>query len=133
MRAYLFHLVVFIIQGVATIVYKGLELFVNTGEQLLVWISPERATYYSARNEQEYALTELQVLSQIEEAKNRALTQKAWCDETQYVLNHAGSQLVDSFGWSVKAVNRHMEQIIRSGPEGYEFRPSHDPEDTDDA
>jgi len=93
-------------------------IYVNgrIGWVLLRMIDRQRLDHAEAASDQENEISELNVLTSINEVRNDAMKSGKWHDGHEDTLNYLGNLLANEYDWEVDEVERYIYEVIASGP-----------------
>jgi len=128
MRQVLYHLVMIFGAKILKLISAINVLVAQATQNLAKFLSKEQAEYYEVLLPQLQTLNEFQIIQASLQTRDAALDQEEWTEEQYEYLSHLMSSLHDIHGWTKEDVDTHMEMLVTSGPEGYEYEPSEDDE-----
>lgn len=80
-------------------------------------VDSERMEHAVSSIQQTEEITELNILSSIEEIRDDAVKHGAWSEEHEGRLNFLGTMLYHNHNWEEEQVYRYLHEVIATGPD----------------
>lgn len=93
-----------------------IAMITGATSSLLKLIDKDRMLHAESIVQQIEEITELQILSNIDEIKNDAIETGYWNEEHEVGLNFLGNLLCNQHDWEVEQVERYLHEVIATGP-----------------
>ena len=88
-----------------------------TTNAILRIIDRERMDHAISAIQQNQEMTELNILTSIDEVRNDAVRHGVWSDDHTGQLNFLGTMLYNNHDWEEEQVYRYLHEVIATGPD----------------